>query len=263
MRLRGAIKKWLYGSCPGFVGSFPYFGTSVYFPKESWLFSLACEQGIYEIHNIQLLLKLIKSNSFYFDIGANIGLMAIPILRNCPDCKVVSWEPSPNTLAYLTRTAENSEFSDRWQIIGKAAGNEVGEVEFTIADAQLGALDGFRDTQRAGETRKVNVPVTTVDAEWEAMGCPPVSMIKVDIEGADLYALQGARNCIQKEKPAILLEWNATNLKAYSLPANSLLAFSKEIGYEVFSVPKLLPVTSPSVLSLQMFETETFLLISA
>lgn len=35
MTLRQHIKTWLYGSCPGFAGRFPYFGVTVHFPRNS------------------------------------------------------------------------------------------------------------------------------------------------------------------------------------------------------------------------------------
>ncbi len=189
------------------------------------------------------------------------GLMAIPILNQCPTCKVISWEPSPNALPFLIRTVEGSKFQDRWHVVDKAAGDSVAEVEFSIASADLGAFDGFQDTQRAGLTKKVTVPATTLDIEWEARGCPLVSIIKIDVEGAELKALKGAINCLKKDKPYILLEWNYTNLQAYNYDIESLLKFSKQIGYQVFTTPDLIPVINTTTLKLHMQKTETFLLV--
>ena len=235
MKVRQQIKKWLYTKVPGFAGSFPYFKTKVFFPKNSWIFQLACEQGIYESENLRLISALITPNSVYFDVGANIGLMSIPILHNHPSCKVVSFEPSPNTLSYLQRTAQESIFGDRWQIIGKAAGSNIGNLEFYAAVPELGALDGFKDTNRAGTTRKVTVPVTTIDAEWESLGNPKVSLIKIDVEGAEIQTIQGALNCIKTEQPYLLIEWNSVNLKAYEYPSEKLIDLANEINYMIFS----------------------------
>src|SRR5437867_7877616 len=120
MRWRGRLKYWLYGSCPGFAGSFPYYGTWIHFPKGSLSFRAVCDQGVFEANNVRLLQRLVKPNTAYFDVGANIGLMAIPILQQCPNCMVVSFEPSPNTLPYLQRTLSESHFQNRWFIIPRA-----------------------------------------------------------------------------------------------------------------------------------------------
>ncbi|MEA5553497.1 FkbM family methyltransferase [Anabaena cylindrica UHCC 0172] len=259
--LRKKIKKWLYGNCPGFAGSFPYFGTKVFFPQGSKIFELACQQGIYEIKNTELILKLIKPNTFYFDVGANIGLMAIPILNRCRTAKVLSWEPSPNTLPSLTLTRENSQFQDRWQVIGKAAGDFIGELDFAIASPELGAFDGFLDTKRAGLTKKITVPVTTLDSEWEAIGSPLVSIIKIDVEGAELQTLKGSTKCLQNNKPYILIEWTLKNLQAYGYESENLLDFAHEIGYQVFSISDFIPITNSTSLKLHMLKSESFLLV--
>lgn len=258
--MRKKIKKWLYGSCPGFAGSFPYFGTRVYFPKDSIVFQVACDQGIYESDNTFLLCSLVEPESVYFDIGANIGLMAIPVLQKNNSCRVVSFEPSPNTLSFLTRTAERSSFRDKWKILGKAVGREVGVLDFFAASARMGAFDGFQDTQRAGATQKITVPVTTVDLEWEAMGSPRVSVIKIDIEGAELEALYGAIHCLQHEQPYILLEWNSTNLKAYNCSPESLLDFADKVNYQLYSLPHAVPISDAVSLRVNMVRTESFLL---
>jgi FkbM family methyltransferase len=259
-KLRRAIKKWLYGNCPGFAGSFPYWGTKVYFPKNSLIFDMACEQGTYESENLRLLCSLVEPNSVYFDVGANIGLMSIPILHSCPDCTVVSMEPSPKTLQFLIPTAESSGFGNRWRILGKAAGSSIGSLDFFTASVELGAYDGLRDTKRAGATSKVTVPVTTLDAEWNAMGQPPVSVIKIDVEGAEIEVFQGAISCIKHEQPYILTEWNSLNLSAYKCEPERLITLADNLGYQVFSLPYLLPVTNSAMLRLQMLKTENFLL---
>ncbi|MEI6429389.1 MAG: FkbM family methyltransferase [Pseudanabaena sp. ELA607] len=260
MNIRKSIKQWLYGKCPGFAGAFPYFGTKVYFPKNSLLFKLACQQGIYENQNLDILSLLIKPNSTYFDVGANIGLMSIPILYRDNSCRVVSFEPSPNTLDFLNRTAESSNFSDRWTIVGKAAGSQVGTLDFFIASPDMGAYDGFKDTKRENTNNRIQVPVTTIDIEWEALGKPPVSVIKIDVEGAELLTLEGAVNCIEKEKPYVLLEWNAENLKAYNYSTESLLIFAEQHNYQVCSLPDLIPIFDPELLKIHMNKTESFLL---
>jgi FkbM family methyltransferase len=260
--LRRIIKKWLYGKCPGFAGSFPYFDTKVYFPKDSLIFRVACEQGFYEKDNLHILSSLVKPNSTYFDIGANIGLMSIPILHTNDSCTVVSFEPSPNTLHFLNHTADNSRFTDRWKVVGKAVSSQVGTLDFFIASPDMGAFDGFKDTQRANTNNRIEVPVTTIDVEWESLGKPAVSVIKIDVEGSELEALQGGANCIEAEKPTILIEWNATNLKAYDCSPESLLIFAEKHDYLICSLPNLVPILDPNFLRIHMIKTESFLLLA-
>lgn len=139
MKLRARLKCWLYGSCPGFSGAFSYFGTRVAFPKGSHIFERACETGIYERDNLKLIAALVRPGTRYMDVGANIGLLSIPLLHYFPTSQVVSFEPSPNALPYLLETQRQSGFGDRWRVIGKAVGSQLGQLEFFAHAPRLGA----------------------------------------------------------------------------------------------------------------------------
>ena len=188
--------------------------------------------------------------------------MSIPVLRSLPNCRVVSFEPSPNALPYLLRTAKESKYSDRWLIIGKAAGNKIGETNFHIASPEKGAFDSINDTKRVESEKEIVVPITTIDAEWSLLGKPSVSVIKIDVEGTELQTMQGGLCCIATERPFILTEWNTANLRAYNCSPEKLFEFAENIRYRVFGVPFLIPVTDKVELKTQMLRTENFLLVS-
>jgi FkbM family methyltransferase len=260
MSFRKSVKRWLYGSCPGFAGAFPYFGTKVYFPKGSQSFLAACEQGIFEADNARLLQGLCRPGSHMFDVGANIGLMALPVLQSVPDCKIVSFEPSPNTLPWLERTISGSAYSARWTLVPKAVGANTGLAEFSLSPPELSLFDGLKATQRVPESRRVQVQVTTLDSEWDRLGRPDVSVVKVDVEGGELNVLSGATECLRKNRASVLLEWNATNLKAYGCQASAIFDFALKINRGLFAMPHLVPIHDTQELALQMIKTETFLL---
>ena len=260
MGLRKKIKKLLYGYCPGFSGAFPYFGTKVYFPKGSELFNRVCIEGIYEHSSVCILTKLLKDNTTFIDVGANIGLISIPVLKNNTSCRGIAFEPSPNTLPYLSRTAHESELGHRWTIIGKAVGAELGELDFHLSSAEYGAYDGFKDTGRVPIEKMVKVPVTSIDLEWKTLYRPSISVIKIDVEGAEASVLDGARECISICKPFIFLEWNLTNLSAYDSVPTYLMKFAESVDYAVYVAPHMIKINSDNELLLHMNFSENFLL---
>jgi FkbM family methyltransferase len=261
MQLRKIVKKWLYGSCPGFAGAFRYFGTKIYFPKGSHIFHEACAQGVFEADNVDVLRRLVKPNTWFFDIGANIGLMAVPIVTGVPGCQVLSCEPSPGVLPYLRRTVSESSHSSRWHLVPKAVGKSTGRTSFSVGSAANSAFDGIKPTGRAPNAGQMEIDMTTVDAEWNRLGKPVVSVIKCDVEGAELEVLQGARECLKAMSPAVLLEWNTENLTAYGTPPESLLDFASQCKFQVLALPYFLPVEFPWQLKLHMIRTENFLLL--
>src|SRR5262249_50592048 len=155
-------------------------------PPRSLIFERACKEGIFETKVLRKIRALTRPGTTYLDIGANIGLMSLPILSTIPDVQVISFEPSPVNLPYLQKTAHGSPFHNRWQILGKAASDSCGQVEFFTSAACGGALDGLKDTGRAPSPKPVLVESTTIDHVWSAQGKPKVSCLKIDVEGAEL-----------------------------------------------------------------------------
>ncbi len=234
--LKRTVKRWLYGSCPGFKGAFPYFGTTMYFPPDCLLFEIAASEGIFEHENLRLLQAALRPNTWAFDIGANIGLMsAPPLLHSEPTLRVVSIEASPRTAAHLARTITRSPYRDRWQLAAKALGATEGEAEFFAA--------------------------TTLDALWEANGQPDVSVVKIDVEGAEAAVLSGGSACLLATRPIVLLEWNRQNPAAHGYPLESLFTHASHLKRDILNVPGLAPVTSQASLRFQTGRSETFLLV--
>jgi FkbM family methyltransferase len=260
MTLKKLLKYWFYDRCPGVAGSYSYYGTKIHFQPGSVLFRILCEQGVYESTNLDLLAGLARPDFWHFDVGGNIGLMAVPILALRPGCRVLSCEPSNNVLPFLQKTVSGSSYGDRWSVVPKAVGAQVGKVQFSLNSPANSPYDGMRPTDRFASERVEEVELTTVDAEWERLGSPSVSAIKIDVEGAELEVLKGARNCLKVQRPPVLLEWNKENLAAYDCPAKSLLTFAEEIGWQLFAMPHLVEVKSEQELALHMLRTESFLL---
>ena len=262
MRWRGYAKQRWCEWRPGNLKWFRYFGTRVYFPKGDLLFRMACEQGIYEANALRLINHMLVPGSTYLDIGANIGLMSVPSLAAKVDCKVVSIEAAPSILPCLSKTRNESQYGNRWTIIGKAIGAAAGEATLYEGSSTESALGGLRDTGRGEPKRPVSVQVTTIDGLWRELRKPYVSVIKLDIEGGELMALQGAVECLTTARPAILIEWTKLNFAAYGHSNDALLSVAEQYCYDVFSVPGYAAVRSPTELELQMLETETFALIA-
>ena len=247
-------------------GEFNYYGEQVYFPTDSLIFRIAMEEGgVYERDNLKLIQLFLKPGTTLFDVGANIGMMAVPILYSQPSLKVLSVEASPNSLNYLKKTRDAASFKNRWQIIDKAVADKPGVVDFHISKSANGALDGLRNTERAEIVDTIKVECTTLDTIWNEQQQPEVSFIKIDIEGADLLALQGAKDCIGQCRPVILMEWNQTNIIPFGFTNADLLTFVKSINYEIFYLPEIRKISSLPELNLlcKLHYIENYLLIPA
>jgi FkbM family methyltransferase len=197
------------------------------------------------------------------DIGANIGLLSIPLLTHGVNVKVVSVEASPETFSYLKRTWSQSQHRDRWTIIRSAVGCIAGQAAYWVSTPKDGAFDGLRDTGRGGPKRNLTVEVRTLDQIWRDTGQPRVSVVKIDVEGGERDVLAGGKELIARERPALVVEWSQQNLPMYGIRPEELLGICRDIGYQVYSHPNLCLAENESILSAAMAQTETFLLVAA
>jgi FkbM family methyltransferase len=260
MSFRKRFKRWLYGSCPGFAGSFPYCGVEVFFPPGSNSFYAACEQGIYEADIARLLQRLARPGTHMFDVGGNIGLMAIPVLQHCPGCTVVSFEPSPSSLPYLRCTILGSGCADRWSLVERALADRAGELDFIVGAPEDSLYEGFRSSGRLADERVLKVPVSTLDEEWKRLGRPEVSVVKIDVEGAEGLVFEGGHELLDACRPHVILEWHAGYLRAFGRETEDLLGMAERHGYGIFTIPHGVPVADARALGVQTLTCSNFLL---
>jgi FkbM family methyltransferase len=263
MNARQLAKYWLYNSMPGFSGRFPYFGTPVYFPKNALLFKAVCEQGIFEPEIVQRMVTFARPETTVFDVGANLGLMSVPVLKGCRSCRVVSFEPSPSSLPFLERTHASSPYRDRWTVVKAGVADRAGELDFAVGSPNDALYEGFRSGDRIPGARVIKVPVTTLDDEWHKLDDPDVSVIKIDVEGAEAGVFAGAQRLLERCHPAILVEWFGPYLGRFATKPQELLGIAERFDYRIFTVPAGVPVDDERALAAQMVDCQNFLLLSA
>ncbi|MFZ4593887.1 MAG: FkbM family methyltransferase [Verrucomicrobiaceae bacterium] len=261
--IRKIAKQWLYGNCPGFAGSFPYFGTKVYFPKGDYIFKEACRQGIYEQDTLYAIMAFAKPGCTVLDVGANIGLLSASVLESCEGTSVASFEPSPSVLPFLRKTVAQSPHASRWQLFDCALSDREGKATFSSPPCAMSAFGGLKNTGRVGGGTTVEVSLRTIDNVWTDLGRPQICVLKCDTEGHELPVLMGSTSCIAATRPAIVLEWNRVNLAASNCDPAELMRWAKGNEYEVFTLVGGIPVLSLNGLSVMVsaLNHENFVLL--
>jgi FkbM family methyltransferase len=205
----------------------------------TWWVARKIRTGRYRSGEIDLLPHLIAPGSHAIDVGANLGLYAyhLALFTEHPG-RVLAFEPVPGTCRALRRVIKTLGVAERVQVIEKAAGAAEGSVQFTLPRR----ADGRADTARAAavapahavsEHEFLTVPMARLDNE-----VPPgdeVCFMKIDTEGGDLFALQGAASIIDRCHPTLLIEVAPTLLARHGLTGTDIGAFLSEHGYETFA----------------------------
>jgi FkbM family methyltransferase len=145
-----------------------------------------------------------------YDIGANVGFFAILAGRLVgPSGQVVCFEPLPSNVKSLRHNIEINEFETfSVQQVALDDCDGVATLATSINQA-LGRFETLGRPDAAGDT--IEVSVKRLDTVVEELKLRPPSLIKIDVEGAEVRVLKGSTNVIEAAAPVLLIELHGTN----------------------------------------------------
>jgi FkbM family methyltransferase len=156
---------------------------------------------------VQVALEQVLSpGDVFYDVGASIGFFTVLGARLVgPEGHVLAVEPFPETVRRLRHNVELNGF-ETVTIEEGAAADHSGQGTF-VGGEQL-VWGTLVDGEDADNPNGIAVRVLTIDG-LVAQG-PAPSVIKLDIEGAEVLALQGAQDTLSRVRPAIVCETHGT-----------------------------------------------------
>jgi FkbM family methyltransferase len=149
---------------------------------------------------LDLIPYAVEPGDTAFDIGANFGMWSYHLQRHLGGGRVYAFEPVPFTHRTLRQVARLLRFRNV-EVIPKGCGDKTGEITFTVPVQASGAVAAGlayrsgRNDDRAGRETQVRWAATRdIKGEVVALdeflpGVERLSLVKCDIEGAELYAL--------------------------------------------------------------------------
>ena len=164
------------------------------------------------------LLSLLRPGDVVYDIGANIGWYSLLAARTVgPSGTVLAFEPDLANADLVKRNAASNRFANV-TVVPAAVSDQDGWATFLDKGSLMGRLDKDDDDaqakRRASRDQRVNgsspVPVISLDTWIRATGQPAPTMIKVDIEGAEIGALRGMADTLRTARPTLIIELHGT-----------------------------------------------------
>jgi len=141
---------------------------------------------------------IINPGDICLDCGACEGFFALQALGAGAE-KVICVEPSETMSACLRKTFAVEIQTGRVVVQNVAVGVLEGTARFSFD-----ALDPFSG-RMGSTTTSINIPVTTIAKLCIDLQLPRVNFIKMDIEGAEIQALEGAMPVLTKFHPKLAI----------------------------------------------------------
>lgn len=204
--------------------------------------------GVYEHFTASVFTSLLRPGAVVVDGGANIGQYALlAAKRVAPGGRVLAFEPDPGTFARLgANLALNPGLAA--ELIPCALAARAGTAPLFRSpqehNAGLSSLrrpaahpslavreGGPADAGAAADA--VTVRCVRLDDVLRERGCRSLDVVKLDVEGFELEALEGGAEAIEAHRPAIVLEVNDVRREDGGFTA-PVIDWLRERGYRLY-----------------------------
>jgi len=174
----------------------------------------------------------------FFDIGANVGwITAYASFLVKAKGRVHSFEPSPFTISFLYRRVQCLRLTN--VIINNfALGDAPGTAILHEYAENFGGASSLRPDAWPGHkhVRETPVPIRVLDDYIAQERIGPIRMVKIDVQGAEVEVLCGARQLLASASPPVLfVEIERDAQSAFGRGVQDLLRVIAGFGYKMFS----------------------------
>ena len=199
------------------------------------IFNYMKEGKIFEPYVIETAKMFIKEGSTVLDVGSNFGQMTIIFSKLVGDNGIVyAFEADDFVFEILKKNIEANNCKNVIPIFG-AVYNESGkELIFPKQDFQTFKAYGSYGINPSAINGRIVKSVKMDDINFEK----PISFMKIDIQGSDLFALQGAKQTIRKFKMPILFEYEQQFQPQFNTSFQDYVDFINEIDYRFDEIIK-------------------------
>lgn len=186
--------------------------------------------GLYETNVTWAFEQLLRPGQTVIDVGANVGYFTmISASRVGPAGHVLAIEPNPANVRLIEASRRANGF-EHVTVLQAAASDKLGLLALHAAhsNGMTGALQG----ELAELLNSFTVPCVEIDRI--APEGRVVSLIKMDIEGAEGLALRGALKTIDRDRPQVIAEFSPEGLSGISgMDARDFLGLMTSRGYRI------------------------------
>lgn len=207
--------------------------TLFYRPEDHGVILPILLHGEYDPETTQCLKKILRPGMGFVDAGAHIGsytLLAARIVG--PEGRVYAFEPVPSTFEILVQNIRTNGYDGIAFPIPKAVLNRRGRVKVFSdkRDTVTATLFPGNRKRRGEEVESVTLDEFFRDANW-----PSIHVVKINIEGAELKALEGMKE-LSARNPTLqlIIELCLRHLSRAGVTLEQLFEALRNTGFSQF-----------------------------
>jgi len=193
-------------------------------------------------------IESLKPTDIFFDIGAHIGLYTLPSALKLKEGGLVyAFEPGSYNLGILKKHVQMNLLNNV-HIYDCLVGDKNDRVDFFENTSSMSPKNSIAKVDKISSFDQTLKKQISLDEHFFKRKIYP-NVIKIDVEGAELFVLIGAEKIIKKGMPTIYLSIHPNWLIELGQTVNQLLEFIEKLGYNIFDIN----MKTPEVISLDEY----------
>ena len=178
------------------------------------------------------LINNLESVNTFFDVGAHIGLISLPAAKNMKqNSKIVSFEPSSKNIKHLKSHVEINNFQNIISVNQLLVGENNSQKTFFSSNNES-PMNSVVKLDNLKNYKEEKLKQITIDSFCKKSGLIP-EILKIDVEGAEINVLKGAKNILKNEKPIIYLSIHPYHIKELGSTIDELVNLIDQMGYNI------------------------------
>lgn len=186
--------------------------------------------GTNELPVQHALADKLKLGDVFYDIGANVGFFTVIAAKLVGEKGFVyAFEPVPENVTCIQSNIKSNNFSNV-NLDTRAVSSHTGKGELILADYSGGAT--LSEADKPPDMKGViPVDLVSIDDLMADHKMRPPSLVKIDVEGAELSVLLGMKQTIQEYKPMLIYEVDDGNEDRFQQKQEECDNFVTNCGY--------------------------------
>jgi FkbM family methyltransferase len=173
------------------------------------------------------------------DVGANIGCVTTLLSRLVgPSGRVFGFEPVPHLFQRLKENIALNAFDRVASLYQMALSRETGQATIKAAweDCDNQGMASLRNTDHPHLTRALEIRTITLDQFVREKHLDRIDLIKMDVQGAEPWVIEGGASTLRRLQPDLLLEVSPYDLRSFGKTSADLLQMIESVGYECYQL---------------------------
>ena len=196
----------------------------------------------YDKQTKRIMQIVLEDESTFIDVGSHKGEVLELALKISKKGKHFAFEPIPNLFHKL-----NDKYGSKCEVLNYGLSDQKKQSSFqhvTTNPAYSGIK--MRTYPKDEQVETIQIQLDTLDNQLKQHD--RVDMIKIDVEGAELEVLKGAKKIIEKFHPIIVFEHGLGASDHYNTSPKDILSFFDDHQYQLFTLKGFI-ADEPALLS--------------